>query len=59
MNLKTLFEKISQALLNKDTIVAEHCKSKLEDFISIVVAISGAVNESKNTAELDNNSCCY
>ena len=55
MHLKTLFEKISQTLLNKDTIVAEHCKSKLEDFISIVVAISGAVNESENTAELDNN----
>ncbi len=40
MNLNTLFGQISQAFLNKDTIGAEHCKSKLEDYISIVVAIT-------------------
>ncbi len=54
MNLNTLFGQISQAFLNKDTIGAEYCKSKLEDYISIVVAISGAVNESESIVEPDN-----
>jgi hypothetical protein len=55
MNLNTLFGQISQAFLNKDTIGAEYCKSKLEDCISIVVAISGAVNESESIVEPDIN----
>lgn len=48
ITLNTLFEQIHRSLYNKDTIGAEHCKNKLENYIGIVVAMSVALTEIDN-----------
>jgi hypothetical protein len=50
LDLESLFVSSQQIYENKDTIGAEYCKNKLENYISIVAAIFGTVSENVNTS---------
>ena len=49
LGLNTLFGHSLRAFQNKDTIAAEYCKAKLENSISIVVAMTRALSENVYT----------
>ena len=44
LDLNILFGHSLRAFQNKDIIGAEYCKTKMESYISIVVAMSGALS---------------
>ena len=50
VSLNRLFGQSLLAFQNKDTIGSEYCKIKLENYLSIVVAMFGAVSESSITS---------
>ena len=54
LDLETLFVSSQRVYENKDTIGAEYCINKLENYISIVAAIFGTVSENINTSTLEN-----
>ena len=54
LDLETLFVSRQRVYENKDTIGAEYCINKLENYISIVAAIFGTVSENINTSTLEN-----
>lgn len=54
LGLNTLFGRSLRAFQNKDTIGVEYCKTKLENYISIVVAMSGALSENLYMASASN-----
>ncbi len=54
LDLETLFVSSQRVYENKDTIGAEYCIHKLENYISIVAAIFGTVSENINTSTLEN-----
>lgn len=49
-SVKTLFDQSLRSFQNKDTIGAEHCKNKLENYVSIFIAMSMAVSENVVTS---------
>ena len=51
LGLNALFGHSLRAFQNKDTIGVEYCKTKLENYISIVVAMSGALSENVYTTD--------
>ncbi len=53
-NLETFLLIWKPCFENKDTIGAEYCINKLENYISIVAAIFGTVSENINTSTLEN-----
>lgn len=54
LSVQNLFGHCSRSYLNKDTVGAEYCKSKLENYGAIIVAMAVAVSESEteNAEEL-------
>ncbi len=54
LSVQTLFGHCSRSYLNKDTVSAEYCKNKLENYGAIIVAMAVAVSESEtdNAEEL-------
>ena len=53
-SLNKLFNQIQRSLSIHDPICIEHYKNKLENYISIVVAISVAVNNTNQTETVAN-----
>ena len=47
LSVQTLFGHCSRSYLNKDTVGAEYCKNKLENYGAIIVAMAVAVSESE------------
>lgn len=47
MSIKSLFDYSVRSYRNKDSVGAEHCKSKLENYAAIVVAMAVAVSENE------------
>ena len=47
LSIKSLFDYSARSYRNKDSVGAEHCKSKLENYAAIVVAMAVAVSENE------------
>ncbi|XP_028398668.1 uncharacterized protein LOC114522227 [Dendronephthya gigantea] len=52
LSIQNLLRHCSQAYLNKDTVGAEYCKSKLQNYGAIIVAMAVAVSEGENETAL-------
>ena len=52
LSVQTLFGHCSRSYLNKDTVSAEYCKNKLENYGAIIVAMAVAESETDNAEEL-------